>query len=115
MHYLLAVSHARLRNLIFVGIVLCLVVLNYGAEYNLTGGESLPDIQDYVEGFVASAVQLYALLLGIVAARTLQDQLRKKTARKFVILLVVTLLTTTMDVLLEGRSSFFFSRSHIVA
>lgn len=108
MHYLLAVSQARLKNLIFGGIALSLAVLNYGAEYSLADGASLPDIRDYVKGFVLLIVILYVLLLGIVSSRTLQDQLRKKTAGKFVVLLGVSLLTITADTVLEGRSPFFF-------
>lgn len=108
MHYLLAVPHAKLKNIIFGGIALSLAVFNYGTKYNLASGEPLPDIKDYIEGLVFLAVVVYALLLGFSSFRKLQDPLRKKMTLKVVVLLGVSLLTITADTFLGGRSPLFF-------
>ncbi len=106
-HHLLDVSHARLRNTIFGGIALVMALQQYGTEYDLSGGEFLPDMADYVESAVLVSVLFYTLALALYAARKLDDPLKKAMARKMVFFLGLSMLTVIIDTVLQGRFPIF--------
>jgi DNA-binding CsgD family transcriptional regulator len=106
MHYLIDVPHAAFRNIIFGGIALGLAALNYGKTYDITGGDSVADLSEYLEGMAFMAVIVYTLLLGFFFSKELHDPLRKKMTKTVAGSLGIAVPFILGDVLLEGIHLF---------
>lgn len=102
MHYLIDVPHAAFRNIIFGGIALVLAALNYGKTYDITGGESVADLSDYLEGMAFVAVIVYSLLLAFSSLKERHDPLRKKMIKTVAGSLGIAVPFILGDALLEG-------------